>query len=437
MGARSKAKEKARAQHTRQYAGHASATAPETDADRTSAYALINEAMRGYRGQNVRAFEAQLDQLTMAPAAVVDASLREIATHILELLWKRGWQPTDVVRSVESVHGKVHRRWIIDLLADEIRAYPAAKIHDRWVAQLETLGADVWWADDADHLRLFAARERLDRGSMIRLAIEVMGIVNFLPDLPVLMPPPGVARSGTLAASAPNRAADQRILGRVRGLLAKAESTSFPDEAEAYSAKAQELMARYSIDHALLAGQDDDPDKPVGVRVTIEAPYAETKALLLQVVAEANLCRSVWSGHLGFTTVFGFPSDLEIVEMLFTSLLVQGTTAMVREGSTVRPDGTPRTKLFRQSFMQAYASRIGERLQEVATRAETEAAQTDERLLPVLASRQKAVTEHVERLFPHFVESRVRISDEQGWASGTAAADRASLRQRVPAATNG
>jgi hypothetical protein len=430
VGARSKAKEKARAQHTRQYAGHASATAPETDADRTAVYAMIHEAVRGYRAQNARAFETHLDRLTMAPAVVVDASLGEISTHILGLIWKRGWQPTDVVRSVEGAHSKVHRRLIIDLLAREIGSYPAARIHDRWVSQLETLGADVWWVDETEHLRLFAARERLDRGSMIRLTIEVMGVINYLPDLPVLMPPPGVAHSGSLAASAPNRAADQRILGRVRGLLAKAESTNFPDEAEAYSAKAQELMARYSIDHALLAGHDDDPDKPVGMRVTIEAPYAETKALLLQVVAEANLCRAVWSGHLGFTTVFGFPSDLEIVEMLFTSLLVQGTAAMVREGSTVRPDGTSRTRLFRQSFMQAYAQRIGERLQEVATRAETDAAATDPRLLPVLASRQKAVTEHVERVFPHFVENRVRISDEQGWASGTAAADRASLQPR-------
>jgi hypothetical protein len=434
VGARSKAKEKARAQHARQYAGHAGApgladaTGPAADDARAAVFDMIHKSMRADRANDVRAFEDHLDRLTTASAAVVDASLGEISTHILGLIWKRGWQPTDVARAIELRHGKAHRRWIIDLMASEIGTYPAARIHDRWIAQLQSLGADIWWADDGGHMRLWAAREQLDRGSAVRVAIETVTVINYLPDLPVLMPPPGVARRGSLSASAPNRAADQRMLGKVRGLLAKAESTKFPDEADAYSAKAQELMARYSIDHALLAGQDDDPDKPVGIRVTIEAPYAETKALLLQVVAEANLCRSVWTADLGFTTVFGFPSDLEIVEMLFTSLLVQGTSAMVREGSTVRPDGTSRTKSFRQSFMQAYALRIGERLQEVAVRTSSDVAETDARLLPVLASREKAVAKHLEQVFPEFRQSRIRISDEHGWASGTAAADRASLR---------
>jgi hypothetical protein len=38
----------------------------------------------------------------------------------------------------------------------------------------------------------------------------------------------------------------------VRALLAKAESTTYPEEADALTAKAQELMARHSIDRAML-----------------------------------------------------------------------------------------------------------------------------------------------------------------------------------------
>jgi hypothetical protein len=37
----------------------------------------------------------------------------------------------------------------------------------------------------------------------------------------------------------------------VRALLAKAEATKFPEEAEALSAKAQELMSRYSLHQAV------------------------------------------------------------------------------------------------------------------------------------------------------------------------------------------
>jgi len=44
-------------------------------------------------------------------------------------------------------------------------------------------------------------------------------------------------------------------LREIASSLAKAESTEFAEEAEAFSARAQELMAKYSIDHVLLAAQ--------------------------------------------------------------------------------------------------------------------------------------------------------------------------------------
>lgn len=56
------------------------------------------------------------------------------------------------------------------------------------------------------------------------------------------------------------------------------------------------------------------------------------------------------------------PSDLDAVELLFTSLLVQATTAMLAAGSRQDAHGRSRTRSFRQSFLAAYAQRIGERL---------------------------------------------------------------------------
>ena len=43
-------------------------------------------------------------------------------------------------------------------------------------------------------------------------------------------------------------------LDTVRKLLAKADGAATPAEAEVYTAKAIELMARHGIDEALLAG---------------------------------------------------------------------------------------------------------------------------------------------------------------------------------------
>ena len=72
-------------------------------------------------------------------------------------------------------------------------------------------------------------------------------------------PPPG----GPVARPRPRRAgrSGSRMLDRVRALLAKAESTTFPAEAEALTGKAQELIARHSIDEALLAAAAE-PRRP-------------------------------------------------------------------------------------------------------------------------------------------------------------------------------
>src|SRR5262249_14522034 len=152
------------------------------------------------------------------------------------------------------------------------------------------------------------------------------------PVLPTLCPPPGKARSGSLD---PARAgsADERILERVRALLAKAESTEFSEEAEAFTAGAQKLMARHSIDYALLAHRGRHRDGTVGRRTPVDNPYESPKVGLLNVGAAANRCRAVWSKEFGFSTVVGFPDAVAAVELLFTSLLVQATAALTAAGS--------------------------------------------------------------------------------------------------------
>ncbi|GAA3298851.1 hypothetical protein GCM10020295_35470 [Streptomyces cinereospinus] len=164
------------------------------------------------------------------------------------------------------------------------------------------------------------------------------------------------------------------MLARIRALLAKAEATGFPDEAEALSAKAQELMARHSIDEALLAGQTHGGDGPAAWRIGVDQPYEQAKAVLLDAVASANHCRAVWNEPLGFSTVVGFEPDLEVVELLYTSLLVQATTAMTKAEAAQRAGGRKRTRTFRQSFLAAYAHRIGTRLASAAEEAARQAA---------------------------------------------------------------
>ncbi len=352
--------------------------------------------------------------------------------------WRHGWQPAELVRHAGREKGDPHARMATDMIADEMRAYAAATVDYRWLAQLSSLRTEVWWGSDDAYLGRWRGREGDSPQVTLITAVELLFVLRQLPVLPQLCPLPGTVRPGAAAradaAAGEERSADERILGKIRALLAKAESTEFTEEAEALSARAQELMAKYSIDHALLAAEADRKDQPASRRLPVDNPYEGPKAQLLQEVAEANRCRAVWYKSLAMSAVIGFPADLDAVELLFTSLLVQANTAMLRAGAKRDQYGRSRTRAFRQSFLMSYAIRIGERLAGATGDAERQvAAEVPGRnLLPVLAARHQAVDDAVDEMFGDGVSYHQtgRISDSEGWHSGRAAADLAALRGR-------
>ncbi|MFJ8579288.1 DUF2786 domain-containing protein [Micromonospora sp. NPDC093277] len=384
---------------------------------------LLADALAAARGTDVRAAERALDRLVVGDGPTVDAALLARLVRGVGRLWPRGWQPVDLDRIATRRLAARGVRMLRDVLAAQRRKQPDP-VPPWFDDQLAELGAgwdgDTGWLD---------RRADGDRITALRDAVEALALVEGLPPVAVLRPPPG----GT--AAAPRAAAPagaSRMLDRVRALLAKAESTTFPAEAEALTGKAQELMARHSIDAALLDATAERPDQPSGVRLGTDAPYAAAKALLIQEVAAANRCESVWSDDLGFATVLGFPADLAAVELLHTSLLVQATTAMLRgrgERTGNGRGGGRRTKGYDESFLNAFALRIGERLRAATSAADRAAAEErgDDRLLPVLAARSDAVRERVDQLFPGVTRHRLQVRDAEGWTSGTSAADRASL----------
>ena len=235
-------------------------------------------------------------------------------------------------------------------------------------------------------------------------------------------------------AVAPPPRSDQ-LLDRVRALLAKAERTEFPDEADALMAKAQELMARHSISDAMIRSRDrgTTAEAVTSRRFTVDAPYASAKRTLLGSVAAANSCRTVFlgDGAGGSKTcqVFGHPSDLTMVETLYTSLSVQATRAML--AAPVPPGDTARR--FRHAFLLAFAPRVGHRLHEAsrAARAEAEAeAQSGDSVSVVLAGRDAAVDRALRQEFPRTRSTRSTATSGAGWQSGRRAADMAGLGQR-------
>ena len=416
----------------------------------------IGEAVQAVCDGRSDVYDKQLEQLAIERAPgwtqVVSRTLVEYLRLSVASAWKRGWQPAELARQAGRELSAAHAAVVSDMITAEMLGYAAATVDARWAAQVAVIeaaapGKGAWWGSDAEYLSArYASGPDAEFIFTVATAVETLHLFHHLPALEPLLPLPGTARpaaaprSRAAGAAAP---ADERMLGRIRALLAKAEATEFAEEAEALSARAQELMAKYSIDHALLAAESGQAQTPGGRRIAVDNPYEAPKATLLQTVAQANRCRVVWSKDVGLVTVIGFPADLDAVELLFTSLLVQANTAMLRAGGKQDAYGRSRTRAFRTSFLVSYAIRIGERLSEAAEHAEREAVAeqhdaagrgsgTD--LVPFLAARHQAVDDAMAEMFAaaRLTRSRaVRVTDEEGWTSGRAAADLASLQSHA------
>ena len=117
------------------------------------------------------------------------------------------------------------------------------------------------------------------------------------------------------------------LLARVRKLLVKAEADGVTQaEAQALTAKAAELMAKYGIDRALLAAVRPETDRPDDRVIDVANPWARVQAHLLCGLAAALRCQCVILPHAGPGSrihMFGFASDIERTDVLYTSLLIQ------------------------------------------------------------------------------------------------------------------
>ena len=288
-----------------------------------------------------------------------------------------------ISRYIDHSLGKIDSAVIRRVIASQSESYAALgeRVAPEWMAQLDRIDAGPGSASQSASLAHVRAAWR----DVVLAAVRLMHWLRLLPRLPRLVDPPTAWRAGMTVS---DQSLPRGILHKVRALLAKAESTTFEAESEAFTAKAQELMARHRIDRAVLGASGRDAgETPVGRRIGIDSPYSNAKAVLLFNVATANGCDAVWSQALGFATVFGYAGELDAVEELFTSLLLQATAALQREGSKYDHRGQSRTAQFRRSFLVAFAYRIGLRLRTaVDETVEAATAETGTALVPILAA---------------------------------------------------
>jgi hypothetical protein len=379
-------------------------------------------------------FEQIVAELTLlVPAVDEDGLVTRLLGTLLGALWERGWQPADVVHVVRrSTTQRVVRLAIAAISAEAAEKSAATRAPEEWVAQLTALDAPGRLV--GAEVPAVAAWRRAEGLRPLEAWHDVLRLFHGLTglgELQHLCPPPsrwGTRRAPSRSKPAGATAADPRMLGRIRGLLAKAERTEFPDEAEALTAKAQELMTRHAIDVAVLDAEHGTPasGQVRARRVHVDNPYPEPKVRLLDAIATANGARAIWLERLGMVTVVGLPVDLDAIELLFTSLLVQATRAMTAAGRAGRERA--RSSSFRRAFLTSYAVRIGERLEKARGAAAEEAtASRGTDLVPVLRARSEAVDDAFAAMFPEVVHRGQRRFDASGWYAGRLAAETADI----------
>jgi hypothetical protein len=387
--------------------------------------------------------EAALAAVRAAPVAADLGDVHDLAQCRLRFdlatAWARGWQPAEVARHVRRTGAAAGARLVLLAIAADHADRDRGTLDPRWSSQLE--GLDLPEVDPGGPwVRRWSAEAQLAPVDDVQAVLELAATLARIPRLDQLIPPPGAAPDWVVQGAGGGGASFGRgaatddgterdpVLEKVRALLAKAESTTFDAEAEAFTAKAQELIARHAIDVAVVS-VGDPADGPIAIRLAIDDPYVDAKSVLLHVVAQSGRCRAAFHPSLALSTVVGFASDVAGVELMFTSLLVQANAAMAAAARTAPPGARARSRGFRSAFLQSYATRIGQRLDEVnaATVAATEAAQGPS-VLPVLRSRQEAVDDALQDLMGTLTTRRSRSAvDAAGWASGAFAADNAQL----------
>jgi hypothetical protein len=363
------------------------------------------------------------------PAVDSDGVATRVLLTELEEVWERGWQPADVVHTVRRDVTSAAVPLAVALIGEHARRSDAvSRAPDVWLDQLRELGAPT--SGDPAVVGAWHRAGRRSPAEAWRTVLQLVGVLRAAGRIEQLLLPPsrwGPARARPAAEADTD---SDRALRRIRGLLAKAESTEFADEAEALTAKAQELMTRHAVDAALLSRGSPPAGDVSTRRVHVADPYVRAKMQLLAAVAEVNDVRLVWYQGLGIANLVGGRSDLDAVELLFTSLLLQVAQALT---AAERQAGRrSASRAFRRAFLLGYAYRIGERLQAARRQATTAAAaERGVDLLPVLRSRREAVEAAVAELFPRIRSSRSRASvDAGGWYAGHEAAERADVGPR-------
>ena len=235
---------------------------------------------------------------------------------------------------------------------------------------------------------------------------------------------------------------------KINKLLLKAESTT-PEEAELLMAKAQELMAKYAIDEAMIAaaaGKSPQRGDVVREYLDIVGKFRIALVRLAYYVLLVNDCKAVLYSKAPAVTIdgkvyrqverleiVGFKSDIEASKLLFASLNIQAARAMVswwKENEHRYYGARDGGHLHKRQFILSFANATYERLKAAKERGKTSAKEEHGSGMElVLRDRSQMVLEKYNELYPDVESSKQRLKggDYASHQAGHAAGQKADI----------
>jgi Protein of unknown function (DUF2786) len=193
----------------------------------------------------------------------------------------------------------------------------------------------------------------------------------------------------------------EKMKDKIAKLLAKAEGTDNPHEAETFSNAATKMMLRLGIEEAEVraAMTGAKPVEKVITKTTAEFPALFIKARLGIAAEVANSLGNMRCYIMGGKklAIVGFESDVDRAMMLIASILIQADHAQATWWRTYPKAGMKQSEAFRarRQFLFSFRSAVGIRIREFYQEAVAEAAPGT---ALVLRDKQAAVDEEFSKL---------------------------------------
>lgn len=216
-------------------------------------------------------------------------------------------------------------------------------------------------------------------------------------------------------------------LAQIKSCFTLAEDPGAPEgEREAAMTRAIKMLAKYGIERAQLEALNPEKVRETVMRtISTDGTYSYERSVFLGALVKVLHCDSYATtrgSRYVSSTIFGAPDDIERVELLYNSLVLQAFTGM-RKAVNFSYTSTRR---FRANWLIGFFARVIDRIEKIEEGATSEAG-TGTAI--VLADRSARAKHALAQESPNLKESRPRQRGGPGTYDGMEAGDRADLGQ--------